>query len=446
MLELVLLIICTVLFVFVAWRRLDWALALAVVLSPTYQWRFELWLVPMTFLEVMILAIVAVWLLRHAILIKQSRQQYMWWPWKWLTLLFILAGVVAVLISPDTRQALGLWKAYVLEPVLFFIILVNEIKTHRQLRLIMAALGALVVVIGFISMLQYLDIVPIAAHYGSESPPRATSVFAFPTAVGKLIGPLVALFMAMWLVPRQKKVISLDERFVRVFIVGVVCFGVIGLLLSVSRGALLGLLAAVIFLSFFSRWKKWLWLGIVGLVLLALLIPQTRNNITSVFQATDVSADVHLVMWKGAVRIIEENPVTGTGLASFPVVYEQYKEASHTEFFPNPDHFILSVWIEMGLAGLLLFIWLIVRFFSTGIRVIKQKPEYKIYAIGLLVAIIVIIVHGLVDTPYFKNDLAVVFWALVGLMVIMANTRYTNNDNYFIKRKGVNINEKDSSY
>jgi len=43
----------------------------------------------------------------------------------------------------------------------------------------------------------------------------------------------------------------------------------------------------------------------------------------------------------------------------------------------------------------------------------------------LLSAMVVIVVHGLVDVPYFKNDLAVMFWALIALMSLVdSNGRY----------------------
>jgi len=36
---------------------------------------------------------------------------------------------------------------------------------------------------------------------------------------------------------------------------------------------------------------------------------------------------------------------------------------------------------------------------------------------------IVLLVHGLVDTPYFKNDLSVLFWLIIGLGIAEANLR-----------------------
>lgn len=55
--------------------------------------------------------------------------------------------------------------------------------------MVLWALGASVVLIGFSAFLQYVGLVNIPAHYGLETPPRATSVFPFPTAIGKYIGP-----------------------------------------------------------------------------------------------------------------------------------------------------------------------------------------------------------------------------------------------------------------
>lgn len=440
MLETISIIIFTLLFLFLAWKKLDWAIYLTIVFLPIYLLRFKVWFVPMTFLEVMVLVVFLVWLVKtisqgQGTLVNRLRS--VWFPWKWPALLFILAGVVAALISPDIRGGLGLWKAYIVEPVLFFIVFVNTIKTEKQIKTVIWALGVSAVLIGFGTLVQYIGLAPIPSPYGTQHPMRATSIFPFPTAVGKYVGPLVALFLGLWLAKKRKPeqgirpdlvLWLLSFNFDQYFLPGVILFGLLGLILSFSRGALIGVFAALIFVSFFSPWKKWLWLGIVLLVILCFIIPFTRHEIISVFNISDTSADVHVVMWKGAIGIIKANPITGTGLASFPIVYEKYKEASHTEFFPNPDQLILTLWIEMGLAGLVVFFWLVVLFFKAGIHWLKrlqttaglQTTDYRLpLVIGLMAAMVAILVHGFFDTPYFKNDLAVQFWVLVGLMAVI---------------------------
>jgi O-antigen ligase len=395
---------------------------------PSYLIRFKIAFLPSTVLEIMILIVFLAWLVRT--LSDKSRSgrwlSRFWFPWCWPVLFFVLAGAIAVIISPDTRQALGLWKAYIVEPVMLYLVLVNTIKTRKQIKMMVFGLGISIAFIALIAIWQYIGWMEIPGGYGYEIPKRATSVFPFPTAVGKYIGPLLGLFLGLVLVKNSnedtKESTGKDRLWQNAFLWGVVSFSFIALILSFSRGALVGVFASVLFISIYSKWKKFILAGIIIAVILALAIPVTRNNIIDVFNTSDISTDVHLVMWKGAVRIIKDNPITGTGLASFPVVYDQYKEASHTEYFPNPDHLILSLWIEMGLAGLIIFAWIVVKFFKSGIRIIKQDRKW---VVALLASMIVILVHGFIDTPYFKNDLAAMFWLLIGLMVIIENNNHS---------------------
>ena len=45
----------------------------------------------------------------------------------------------------------------------------------------------------------------------------------------------------------------------------------------------------------------------------------------------------------------------------------------------------------------------------------------------LMASMIALLVHGLVDVPYFKNDLAVLFWLLIGMMIVVSKTQNSHN-------------------
>lgn len=384
---------------------LDWAIAICVALLPTYLIRFQIGFVPMTFLEVFVLLIFVVWFIK---IFVYKEKIYFPKEWRILTALFIAAGTIAVFVSPDLKQALGLWKAYIVEPLLFFIVFINVIKTPEQRKRIYWAFGLTTVFLCLVTIFQYIGLIEIPAHYGFESPKRATGIFPFPTAVGKYLAPIVAMFIGFLFMNKKPKLALL-----------VVICGLLAISLSVSRGALIGVGAAIVFVSFFSAWRKWIWLGLAGLFVLLLLIPQTRGNIVEVFETKDTSTDVRLVMWKGAARIIEDHPIAGTGLASFPLVYDEYKENSHVEYFPNPDNLYLTLWIEMGLAGVLVFLAIVVQFFREGL----PKAKGNAYIVGLMAAMVAILIHGFLDTPYFKNDLAIQFWIFIGLMVALQKSK-----------------------
>ena len=88
------------------------------------------------------------------------------------------------------------------------------------------------------------------------------------------------------------------------------------------------------------------------------------------------------------------------------------------EIYLYPHNIFLNFWSELGLIGLLVFIWL---WFKAGlINLInywrfKTKTSLAWLSWGLAGAWLASFVHGLVDVPYFKNDLALMFW--LGLAV-----------------------------
>jgi putative inorganic carbon (HCO3(-)) transporter len=77
----------------------------------------------------------------------------------------------------------------------------------------------------------------------------------------------------------------------------------------------------------------------------------------------------------------------------------------------------LQFLLNLGVAGLVGFIWLVVKFFTF------VKNCYISWSIPLTAAMVAILVHGLVDTPYWKNDLSYLFWVILALSVINSRTK-----------------------
>jgi O-antigen ligase len=85
-----------------------------------------------------------------------------------------------------------------------------------------------------------------------------------------------------------------------------------------------------------------------------------------------------------------------------------------------PHNIFLNFWVELGLLGMMLFTWIIGRYLYCAIKLFGAKKEKneasRFIVLGLGAAMIAILVHGLVDVPYFKNDLAVFFWLLIAFL------------------------------
>jgi hypothetical protein len=65
----------------------------------------------------------------------------------------------------------------------------------------------------------------------------------------------------------------------------------------------------------------------------------------------------------------------------------------------------------MGILGLIAFVWLLLKALPWVWE--KDAKERNIIALML----VVILVHGMFDTPVFKNDLAFQVWLILAMLI-----------------------------
>ncbi|MFH0952230.1 MAG: O-antigen ligase family protein [Patescibacteria group bacterium] len=411
-----------------SWWRLPWAVAVVAALLPTYLLRFELLTIPTTFLEMSIYIASIVWL--YKLLIKKIR-----WPslpkfWYWAVALWTLIGLFSAYISPDNQAGLGLWKAYFFDPAIFFIVFITTITTGRQVRQLLWLVGASALVVSLVALWQGLGMIASPEPWISQVPPRVSSVFEYPNALGLFLAPIIALFLPFAL----HRITRESVRKYRLAW-GVMLFGALAVWLAVSQGAWLGLLAAFIVIALFSHQRKWLFI-LLGVFLLAVMvIPASRQNIIDLATFKDTSGDVRLRLWQGTIDMLKDHLIVGAGLAGFPELYDIYRDAAHVELSLYPHNIFLNFWATMGLAGLIGFIVIVTRYFiDLGRKITKDNdPTSYFLKMGLIAAMVAIIFHGLVDVPYFKNDLAVLFWLLIGLRVVIKRIKTESGSDQAVK-------------
>ncbi len=406
--QILLLLIFSLCYGFIAFRRTVWAVGIVILLLPAYLIRYSNDIFPFTLLEVMILLLFLIWLFKTI----KNKEKIVWPNWLLISI-FLLAASVSTFFSPDTKSALGILKAYFFEPALFYLVFVNVIREKRQLKIIGWALGLLVVWLSIYGIVQYFTGVGIPEPWQVEETRRIVSVYQYPNALGLIIAPVIAFFIA--LIARVK--FFTRQTFWWGFII--ILLGCFSLLTSVSQGAWLGLGLAMVFLSFFLfPWKKVLLFWLL-LIIFVFAVPQTKDYIMPLVTLTDVSGDVRKVMWQGTWNLLKDRPILGSGLAGFSHYYEQYRLIKHTEFLLYPHNVILNFWVELGLFGLIVFVGLMIKFFRQGYQLLKTKNTEFNWAIAIMTAMVCLLGHGIVDVPYFKNDLAVLFWVFFGMMVVV---------------------------
>ena len=188
-----------------------------------------------------------------------------------------------------------------------------------------------------------------------------------------------------------------------------------GIILSSSRGAWIALLTAllVVLLAAGSRLVVWRLSKTAQLVLLTVfLIGAGMGTISFMRGAAGMleglpglpSGGSRLDLAGDTIHLSADFPFTGGGLAAFPGLYSSYILNIPYLFYEYSHNLYLDVYIEQGLFGLLaLVIVLFGSLFHLGKMILKNKGEEPGIApqLAVLAALVVIMVHGLVDDALY---------------------------------------------
>lgn len=385
-------------------------LALFFFLLPTYLIRFHIGLLPTTLLEILFWIIVAVWIIQnkknvvsHVSSINNTHR-----PLLIAISLFLLASTVAVFASINTRAALGEWKAFYVEPVILFFILITSIKTKKQIDGILVSLLALSLMTSLLAMYQHFTgwLVP-HAFWANRDTYRVTAWYGFPNAIGLFLAPIVPL--GIYLLKNKYYFLSLTT---------LPCM-LLAMIFAKSTGGLIGTAAGLGVLLLFNKKTRLpaIAIGIATLAGLFLLPP--HNSVRQEILAQDRSGQIRVAMWSEALELLSNRPILGAGLASYAqrvAPYHTLVNGEGIEIFHHPHNIFLTMWVNLGLLGLGSFILILLWFYRAGVWTTtnRQSPLVRY----LIASMTTMIVTGLVDSPYIKNDLAMFFWLIPALMIL----------------------------
>lgn len=323
-----------------------------------------------------------------------------------------LVALIEAFVSPDIRAGLGVWRAYFLEPALVLPLFVMTWKDVKSRTILLYGLGLEVIAISIFAILQALGLIPIIAPWTLER--RATSIFPFPNAVGLFLGPLISFFIGLAIFD-----VKTDTK-VRFFFKAVAIIGFIGILSSKTVGAIGAVLVVFFLLAIIKGgWMRKITIAVaIFAVLVCVLVSPIRDALTKKFTFNEWSGTVRRVMWQETVTMLETRPIFGAGLSGYQTAVAPFHPAKDVEIFQYPHNEFLNVWSELGILGLLMWAWITWKFTkSTDLRKTDKNQAFRIAAAA---AILTMFIHGLVDVPYFKNDLALLTWFF--LIIPLATT------------------------
>ena len=227
-------------------------------------------------------------------------------------------------------------------------------------------------------------------------------------------------------------------------LVPVAVFLVTGLALSLTlaRGMLLATAVAValaVWLRYRERQRPWRSMlmtlvalsVLVGTVLafqritgMAVTAHAVERSRTFVDYKSDVLFVSRLLGYGEALTAIAERPILGSGQGSTVTSYTFDPEANRFERWRSwtLDSLYLTLWMKMGLPGLMAFLYLSLKIVSLSWRVLREAedPQIRAFAATSVTIVVALLVLGLSDGTMVNGRFALLFGLFFGMVAVVA--------------------------
>lgn len=341
-----------------------------------------------------------------------------------LVALFVLAATVSAAIAPHPRTAWGQWKAFVVEPLAYAVALLPLLRSKEGRNAVASALllGGIVSVI-------------LSVAVGTRTPDfgRLRGPYDVPNSLALVLAPLTAFAAVLTWGSEHSTLRRLSRASLFLFVPA--------LLLTQSLGGLIAALVGAGAALFVAKrqGRASFSLARVAVVLCALVAAgfaflYSTGKLPHAL-APSSPAVARLQIWQASLALVRDHPVLGTGLGTFEPAYqaklgqlltENSEPGTRSSQFPvpgpqfplewlvrDPHNVVLSFWLHTGLLGLLSM---------AGLVVLALRGVYKLhttsYKLASGTALLALLVFGLVDVPYLKNDLALLWWAYLAVVAL----------------------------
>ena len=395
---------------------MHWLVTIVLVLAPLYVWRFTIFGLPTNFL--MIASFVVIGWFAVSILARRQVGESVAMlksipkPVAVLGGLFFVASIISLFVGGVTIEKIGQWLVLYMQPLLIALGVYVYAQRYPVSRdTVVNGLLVFVAACGLLALAQYVTLwtLPEAWWGNSAEPKRAIAFWAHPNGFGLFVTPVLA-----WLLPQVVGRLKNKVDWTSLFVSLAWLLGALGIFISLSRGAWIGLLAATGIYVLVNANKKMI-LGFAGVVIIlagiVAVTPNLRYRVLLPFQG-EKSAVARLSLWDTAGKMITNSPILGKGVHGFNYNWDTYNTDPNLDHYNFPHNIVLNFWTDTGLLGLLSMLGLLAWMVWQG-----MWNRRNTFAFGFALFVVAMCLHGLIDIPYFKNDLALVFWTLLAVSI-----------------------------
>lgn len=342
-------------------------------------------------------------------------------------IVYIGATAVSIAVAPD--RALGGYQVFLLtQTLLLFLYVASAVRRPEDVAFVLGALFVTMIIQGLIIVASRLGADPVHLLGVSTQVERGTSIAPAQEQLrsGGTIGSPnnAGAFFSLLLAPAAAVVASSASRALKRLAAVAFAVGMVGLILTFSRGAWVALAVSLGVMSFWGWRRGWFRARVpvaIAAAVLLIALP-LAGAIGSRLNRNDAgAAHTRVPLMKIAANVIEDHPILGVGANNFAVVLPDYAGYKYSgEFLYVVHNTYLAIWSQAGFTALLAFLW----FLGATLRRARslawsRDPFLSPVAVGLGAAVIGHMAHMLVDIFQGRPNLELL-WLIAALLVAMS--------------------------
>ena len=221
------------------------------------------------------------------------------------------------------------------------------------------------------------------------------------------------------------RLLSAQDWLRRAFYFGCCALMCVCMLLTMSRGAWLGLLfAGAVFFVLLN--PRFILLAPVALAALWFLLPDTViNRFASIGNLSDASTSYRVYIWMGTLAMLKNYWLCGIGPGAdaFNMVYPAYSFNGISA--PHAHNLFLQIVCDAGIAALGVFIILVFVYFRMMCAAISREHDWssRVHQIAFTAGVCGFLVQAMTDYSFYNYRVLFLFWTYLALGALCTRMR-----------------------
>lgn len=303
-----------------------------------------------------------------------------------------------------TDPRLADWKNYIVMPLLLFVVAAS-IEDKRQMKVILWLMFGATLALNR----DFLDTVGGRDYSSFSYDLRDAGGMGYAGVNGLAAFEAQACALLLALAAFEKR---WSSRFAYWSLIG---FSALCLMFSLSRGGYLAFLAGCLFVGLVKQRKLLILLAIFLATWASIVPPAVQQRVFMTYDKNthelDHSSETRVNLWEEAMQIYDTNPLVGAGFFT-------YAYTSHYNGYKDTHNLYVKVLVETGVVGILLFLWLLLKTFTSGYSLFRQGTDPFLCSIGLGLSawVVCVFVANLFGDRWTYLQVNGFMWVLAGLV------------------------------